>query len=191
LVRDAFHYWRPSSLDDALNDPNWKEAMDAEFDALMKNNMWRLVPPQKGMNIIDSKWVYKIKRRADGSLDRYKSHLVAKGFKQQYGVDYEETFSPVVTAATIRVILSLAVSNGWMIRQLDVHNAFLHGFLEEDVYMHQPPGYEDKKLSHHVCKLDKALYGLKQAPRAWYARLSTKLLQLGFKYPRPTILSSI
>jgi hypothetical protein len=96
-------------------------------------------------------------------------------------VDYEETFSPIVKAPTIRVILSLAISKGWMIQQLDVHNAFLHGFLEEDVFMHQPPGYEDKSRPHYVCKLDKVLYGLKQAPRAWYARLSTKLLELGFK----------
>jgi hypothetical protein len=133
------------------------------------------------MNIIDSKWVYKIKRRADGSLDRYKACLVAKGFKQQYGVDYEKTFSLVVKAVTIRVILSLAISNGWMIQHLDGHNAFLHGFLEQDVYMHQPPGYEDKKLSRHVCKLDKVLYVLKQAPWTWYARLITKLLQLRFQ----------
>jgi hypothetical protein len=96
-------------------------------------------------------------------------------------VDYEETFSPVVKASTIRVILSLAVSQRWMVRQLDVNNAFLHGFLEEDVYMHQLPGYEDKKRPQYVCKLDKALYGLKQAPRAWYARLSSKLLELEFK----------
>jgi hypothetical protein len=96
-------------------------------------------------------------------------------------VDYKETFSLIVKAPTIRVILSLAISKGWMIQQLDVHNAFLHGFLEEDVFMHQPPGYEDKSRPHYVCKLDKVLYGLKQAPRAWYARLSTKLLELGFK----------
>jgi hypothetical protein len=109
--------------------------MDAEYDALMKNKTWHLVPPQKGSNVIDRKWVYKIKRRADGSLGRYKARLVAKGFKQQYGIDYEEIFSPVVKPATIRVILSLVVSQGWTIRKLNVQNAFLHGFLEEDVYM--------------------------------------------------------
>jgi histone deacetylase 1/2 len=122
--------------------------------------------------------VYKIKRKADGSIDRYKARLVAKGFKQRYGIDYEDTFSRVVKSATIRVVLSLAVSRGWKLRQLDVKNAFLHGVLEEEVFMRQPPGYETRL--GHVCKLDKALYGLKQAPRAWYSRLSSKLQSLGF-----------
>jgi hypothetical protein len=114
-------------------------------------------------------------------LDRYKACLVAKGFKQRYVIDYEDTFSHVVKASTIRVILSAAVSRGWSLRQLDVQNAFLHGLLEEEVYMKQPPGYEDKSVPGYVCRLDKALYGLKQAPRAWHSRLSMKLQDLGFK----------
>lgn len=125
--------------------------------------------------------MYKIKRKADGSLDRYKTRLVAKGFKQRYGIDYEDTFSPIVKAVTIRTVLSIVVSRGWSLRQLDVQNAFLHGVLEEEVYMRQPPGYENAKTPNYVCKLDKALYGLKQAPRAWYSRLSGKLYELGFK----------
>jgi hypothetical protein len=131
--------------------------------------------------MIDYKWVYKIKRRVDDIIDRYKPRLVSKGFKQQYVIDYEETFSTVVKSANIRVIMFLTVSQWWVMRQLDVHNAFLHVFLKEDVYMWQPPGYEEKTLSQCVCKLDKVLYGLKHAPRAWYARFSTKLLELGFK----------
>ncbi|WVZ77133.1 hypothetical protein U9M48_025033 [Paspalum notatum var. saurae] len=170
----------PQSVDEALKDKNWKNAMDLEYDALIRNKTWHLVPPQKGRNVIDCKWVYKIKRNPDGSLDRYKARLVAKGFKQRFGIDYEDTFSPVVKAATIRIVLSIAVSRGWNLRQLDVQNAFLHGILEEEVYMKQPPGYEDKSMQNYVCKLDKALYGLKQAPRAWYARLSAKLHELGF-----------
>jgi hypothetical protein len=171
----------PYDLNEALGDVNWKDAMDIEYSALMKNKTWHLVPPKKGRNVIGCKWVYKIKRKADGSLDRYKARLVAKGYKQQYGIDYDDTFSPVVKHATIRIILSIAVSRGWSLRQLDVQNAFLHGVLEEEVYMQQPPGYEDSTKLNYVCKLDKALYGLKQAPRAWYSRLSNKLLSLGFQ----------
>jgi histone deacetylase 1/2 len=155
--------------------------MENEISALQKNKTWHLVHPKYGDNLIDCKWVYKIKRKVDGTIDRYKARLVAKGYKQRYGIDYEDTFSPVVKITTIRLVLSIAVSRGWCLRQLDVLNAFLHGILEEDVYMRQPPGFEDESKPHYVCKLDKVLYGLKQAPRAWYSRLSSKLLQLGFK----------
>jgi len=170
----------PASVREALNDSNWLTAMNQEMQALHRNRTWHLVPPPKVKNIIDCKWVYKVKRKSDGSIDRHKARLVAKGFKQNYGIDYEDTFSPVVKATTIRLILSIAVSRGWSLRQLDVQNAFLHGILEEQVYMHQPPGYVDKNRPLWVCKLDKALYGLKQAPRAWYARLCGKLESLGF-----------
>jgi hypothetical protein len=154
--------------------------MQAEYDALMRNKTWHLVPPQAGRNLIDCKWVCKVKYKADGSLDRHKARLVAKGFKQRLGIDYDDTFSPVVKPATIRLILSLAVSHGWVLRQLDVQNAFLHGILEEEVYMKKPPGFIDPVFPSYNCKLDKALYGLKQAPRAWYSRLNDKLQSLGF-----------
>ena len=170
----------PRNVAEALGDKNWQRAMETEYNALMKNQTWHLVPPKSGRNIIDCKWVYKIKRHSDGTLDRYKARLVAKGFKQRYGIDYEDTFSPVVKAATIRLVLSIAVSRGWSLRQLDVQNAFLHGVLEEEVYMKQPLGFESKHTPSYVCKLDKALYGLKQAPRAWYSRLSKKMQTLGF-----------
>jgi histone deacetylase 1/2 len=109
----------PNNLEEALGDTNWKSAMDDEFSALQRTKTWHLVPPEKERNIIDSKWVFKIKRKA-GTLDKYKARLVAKGYKQRYGIDYEDTFSPVVKAATIRLVLSIAVSNGWSLRQLDV-----------------------------------------------------------------------
>lgn len=128
----------PRNLDEAMADKNWKAAMGDEYSSLMRNETWHLVPPQKGSNIIDCKWVYRIKRKVDGSLDKYKARLIAKWFKQRYGIDYEDTFSPVIKPATIRTILSIVVSRGWMLRQLDVQNAFLHGLLEEEVYMKQP-----------------------------------------------------
>jgi hypothetical protein len=106
--------------------------------------------------------------------------LVAKGFKQCYGVDYDDTFSPVVKFSTIRLVLSIVVSQGWSLREMDVQNAFLHSVLEEDVYMKQPPGFEDPSRPQFHYKLDNALYGLKQAPRAWYSCLSLKLQDLGF-----------
>jgi histone deacetylase 1/2 len=171
---------KPTNVSDALQDANWKHAIDEEFDALHRNNTWRLVPSHVGKNVIDCRWIYKIKRKSDGSIDRYKARLVAKGFKQRYGIDYEDTFSPVVKIANVRLVLAVSVSRGWSLRQLDVKNAFLHGVLEEEVYMRQPPGYEDKDKPTYICKLDKALYGLKQAPRAWYSRLSSKLITLGF-----------
>jgi hypothetical protein len=164
----------------ALKNRDWKAAMNNEIQALAGNKTWHLVPPDNVKNVIDYKWVYKVKSKVDGSLDRYKDMLVAKGFKQRYGIDYEDTFSLVVKAATLQIILSIAISREWCLRQLDVYNVFLHSILEEDIYMKQPPGYEDKSLLHYVYKLDKAIYGLKQAPRAWYSKLSEKLLQLGF-----------
>lgn len=106
----------PTNLQDALNSKQWKAAMDSEYFALMKNKTWHLVPPHQGKNVIDCKWVYKIKKKADDTIDRYKARLVAKGFKQQYGIDYEETFSPVVKAATIRLVLLVAVTRGWSLR---------------------------------------------------------------------------
>jgi histone deacetylase 1/2 len=122
-------------LDKALNDPNWKKAMQEEVEALHKNETWHLVPPIKGANIIDCKWGSKVKRKVDGSIERYKGRLVAKGYKHCYGIDYEDTFSLVVKIATVRLVLSIAVSRGWCLRQLDVQNAFLHGVLQEEVYM--------------------------------------------------------
>jgi hypothetical protein len=164
----------------AMNHPLWRAAMNDEFRALMKNQTWHLVPPHPGLNVIDCKWVFKLKHKPDGSIDRYKARLVAKGFKQQYGVEYDDTFSLVVKPTTIRILLSLAVSCGWSLRQIDIQNAFLHGFLHEDVYMKQLPGFVDSDHLTYLCKLDKSLYGLKQASRAWFSRLSTTLLQLGF-----------
>lgn len=133
------------------------------------------------MNLVGCKWVFRVKQKADGSLDCYKARLVAKGYHQQPGLDFDETFSPVVKPYTIRTVLSVAVHHNWPVHQLDVTNAFLHGHLSEEVYMQQAPGFVDPQFPHYVCKRHKALYGLKQAPRAWFQCLSSFLTDLGFR----------
>ena len=125
----------PTSHRTALSEPAWRAAMEDEFDALQRNQTWRLVPRPSGTNIVGSKWIFKTKLRPVGSIDKHKARLVAHGFTQQHGIDYHDTFSPVVKPVTVRLVLSLAISRGWYLRQVDVSNAFLHGFLEEDVYM--------------------------------------------------------
>ncbi|KAK9067609.1 hypothetical protein SSX86_011720 [Deinandra increscens subsp. villosa] len=174
----------PKGFKTAAKDPKWVHAMDEEMTALRQSNTWTLVPRPQSTNIVGSKWVYRIKYHTDGSVQRYKARLVAQGFTQIPGIDYSHTFSPVVKASTVRVVLSLAVLHKWRLHQLDVNNAFLNGNLNETVFMEQPPGYEDSQYPNHVCKLSKALYGLKQAPRAWFHRLSSFLLTHGFTCSR-------
>jgi hypothetical protein len=170
----------PHDYHTSLRIHHWRETMEKEFSALQANGTWNLVPHVPGVNLIDSKWVCKVKLRVDGSIEHYKARLVAKGLKQQYGLDYDKTFSPVVKQATIRLMLSMALSRRWHIRQLDIQNAFLNGFLDEQVYMRQPPGFTDSTKPDHYCHLIRSLCGLKQAPRAWHARLSSVLGSLGF-----------
>ncbi|WVZ67726.1 hypothetical protein U9M48_016769 [Paspalum notatum var. saurae] len=145
--------------------------MEEEHAALLRNSTWDLVPrPKQGNH----------KFRADGSLERYKARWVLRGFTQRPGIDYAETFSPVVKPATVCNVLSLALSRQWPIHQLDVKNAFLHGTLTETVYCVQPSGFEDSAHPNYVCRLNKSLYGLKQAPRAWYSRFAAYLISIGF-----------
>lgn len=154
--------------------------MTDEFMALMRNGTWSLVPPQPHFNVIGHKWVFRLKRNPDGSISRYKARLVAKGFHQRPGLDFKDTFSPVIKPQTIKLVLCLALSNGWSLTPMDVNNAFLHGTIDEDVYMTQPAGFVHSSLPNYVCKLHKALYGLKQAPRAWFHALRDFLMQYGF-----------
>jgi len=170
----------PHNIRSALAHPGWKAAMGEELEALHKNQTWKLVPCTPNLHVIGSKWVFKSKLKPDGSLDRLKARLVAKGYHQIDGVDYTETFSPVIKPGTIRLIITIALVHKWPIRQLDVENAFLHGVLSENIYMEQPPGMVDLQYPNHVCKLQKALYGLKQAPRAWFDRFSSFLINYGF-----------
>ncbi|KAF5822598.1 putative RNA-directed DNA polymerase [Helianthus annuus] len=169
----------PSCYNEASKDSKWVEAMNLEMEALMRNNTWELVDLPSGRKPIGCKWVYKIKYRSNGEIERYKARLVAKGYNQREGIDFGETFSPVVKMVTIRCVLSLAVQYNWSLYQLDVNNAFLYGSISEDVYMTLPEGYYSKNESK-VCKLVKSLYGLKQAPRKWNEKLTDVLLGIGF-----------
>ncbi|KAM6542216.1 hypothetical protein CsatB_006663 [Cannabis sativa] len=171
----------PASVAEALQHEGWNSAMSDEFYALKRQKTWSLVPRSLADNIVGCKWIFREKFNADGSHQRLKARLVAKGFHQRPGVDFGETFSPVVKAATIRIVLALAVSFDWEVRQIDINNAFLNGILDEDVYMSQPEGFEDPQKPDHVCKLHKSIYGLKQAPRAWYDQLKSALLSWKFE----------
>ena len=170
----------PTSVSQAISQPHWCEAMSTELTALMKHGTWDLVLPPSNCTPVGCKWVFRVKRHADGSVDRFKACLVAKGYDQRPGIDYKETFSPMVKPASIRTVLSIVVMKGWDLRQMDVNNAFLNGALIETVFMAHPPGFKDLSKPNHVCRLKKAIYGLKQAPRAWYTTLKNAILQLGF-----------
>uniref|UniRef100_A0A2N9ECA1 Reverse transcriptase Ty1/copia-type domain-containing protein n=1 Tax=Fagus sylvatica TaxID=28930 RepID=A0A2N9ECA1_FAGSY len=148
--------------------PEWTAAMRDEFDALQRQQTWSLVPPPAGHNIIGCRWVYKLKRTSDGSISRYKARLVAKGFHQKPGLDFDETFSPVVKPPTVRIVLSLAAQHQWPLRQLDISNAFLHGFLKEDVFMVQPPGFVHSALPESS---DPSLFVFRQGSTLLYLLL--------------------
>ena len=158
--------------------------MREEFDALQRNRTWQLVPRPPRANVITGKWVLRHKTRPDGSLERYKARWVVRGFRQRAGVDFTDTFAPVVKPGTIRAVLQLAVSRAWPVHQLNVSDAFLHGHLNEQVFCQQPTGFVDTDYPDHVCLLSRSLYGLKQAPRAWYQRIAAFLQQQGFRSTR-------
>ena len=170
----------PINYQSASKHSHWVQAMQEEYSALRRNQTWSLVPRPSNRPVIGCRWIYKTKFSPNGQVDRFKARLVAKGYHQEGGIDYHETFSPVIKVTTIRLLLSLAISKNWQIRQLDISNAFLHGDLKELIYMEKPQGFTDIALPHHVCRLRKSLYGLKQAPREWYHKLFGQHLRLGF-----------
>ncbi|UYV62645.1 hypothetical protein LAZ67_2001397 [Cordylochernes scorpioides] len=178
------HDQEPLNYEDAIvgqNSKQWKLAMDDEFNSLMKNQTWTYVTLPSDRKAIACKWVYKIKQNADGSNKMFKARLVAKGYSQKPGLDYGETFSPVVKFDSIRTILSLCASLDMEMIQLDVKSAFLNGDLEEELYMEQPQGYENPDFPNHVCSLQKSIYGLKQSPRMWNKKFHEFLIKFDLK----------
>jgi hypothetical protein len=154
--------------------------MDEKIDSIERNNTWDLVDLPEGKNTIGVKWVYKTKLNAKSRVEKYKAILVAQGYGQQSGIDYNETFAPVLRIDTVRMVLAIAAQNRWITHQMDIKYAFLNGYLEEEVYVIQPPGYEIDKHRDKVYKLRKALYGLKQASRVWYSIIDEYLINVGF-----------
>nr|GFA80786.1 retrovirus-related Pol polyprotein from transposon TNT 1-94 [Tanacetum cinerariifolium] len=172
----------PANVADALRDVDWVGAMQEELDQFARLKVWRLVPRLEGNTIIKTKWIFKNKKDKSSLVIQNKARLVAVGYTQQEGIDYDETFSPVARIEAIRLFLACAAHKDFIVFQMDVKTAFLNGILKEEVYVGQPPGFFSKQYPDHVYALDKALYGLKQAPQAWYdVLLSQFLIDSGFQ----------
>ena len=171
----------PKNTEEAMRNNHRKGAMDEEMRALLQNHTWDIVNLPKGKKPVNCRWVYTLKCKSDVSLDRYKARLVARGYTQTFGVDYQETFAPVAKINTIRILISLAVNLDWPLNQYDIKNAFLHGDLKEEIYMDIPSGFGGPAYEGKVCKLNKALYGLKQSPRAWFGRFTQAMKALGYQ----------
>jgi hypothetical protein len=154
--------------------------MAEEYQSILKNDVWDIVPRPEGKSVVTSKWIYKIKHVADGSVEKYKARFLARGFSQVEGIDYEETFAPVARYTSIRTIIALTISMGWEPHQIDVKTTFLNGEIEDEFYIEQLEGFVIHDDKSHVCRLKKSMYGLKQAPRAWYEKTDGFLMSLGF-----------
>jgi hypothetical protein len=170
----------PTCFEEAIQRKEWANAMTEEYQSIMKNEVWEIVPRPKNKDGVSSRWLFKIKHVVDGSIEKYKARLVARGFSQKKGIDYEETFAPMARYTSIRTIIALAAKMKWKLHQMDMKTAFLTGVIEEEVYIEQHQGFEVEDRKSHVCKLKKALYRLKQAPRAWYGHIDSFLTSLGF-----------
>ena len=158
----------------------WMDAMIEEYQSILNNDVWEIVPRPKDKSVVSSKWIFKTKHSADGSIEKFKARFVTWGFSQKEGIDYEENFALVAIYTSIKTILALASKMKWKLHQMDVNTTFLNGFIEEEVYFEQPQGFETHDKKTHVWRLKKNLYGLKKAPRAWYGRVDGFLMSLGF-----------
>jgi hypothetical protein len=167
-------------IEDALRDPDWVVAMQEELNNFTRNEVWHLVP-RPNQNVVGTMWVFRNKQDEHGVVTRNKARLVAKGYSQVEGLDFDETYAPVARLESIRILLVYATYHGFKLYQMDMKSAFLNGPIKEEVYVKQPPGFEDSEYPTHVYKLSKALYGLKQAPIAWYECLRDFLIINGFK----------
>ncbi|GJY10529.1 retrovirus-related pol polyprotein from transposon TNT 1-94 [Tanacetum coccineum] len=171
----------PKNVNEALGDESWIVAMQEELNQFIANDIWELVPQPRNMTIIGTKWVFRNKLDENGIVSRNKARLVAQGYNQQEGIDYDETYAPVARLESIRILLAYACALDFKLFQMDVKSAFLNGFINEEVYVAQPSGFIDFEKPDHVYKLKKALYGLKQAPKAWYDRLKAFLIKHEYK----------
>lgn len=170
LIETGAVYLEPQTYKEALNSEysnDWQSAMQREYDSLIENRTWDLVPLPPGRKKVQCKWVYKIKYKSSGEIDKFKARLVAKGYSQKPGIDYTETFSPVVKHSSIRIILAIAAARKMHLIQFDIGTAFLNGDLHEDIYMSQPEGFIPIGCEKLVCKLKKSMYGLRQSARQW------------------------
>ncbi|GKA07871.1 retrovirus-related pol polyprotein from transposon TNT 1-94 [Tanacetum coccineum] len=166
----------PKNVKEAIQDESWTMSMQEELNQFKTNDVWSLVPPPDNQTIIGTKWVFKNKLDENGVISRNKSRLVAQGYNQQEGIDFDETYAPVARLESIRILLAYACAHDFNLFQMDVKSDFLNGFINEKVYVAQPPSFIDFEKPNHVFKLKKALFGLKQAPKAWYDRLKAFLL---------------
>ena len=158
----------PTTVGELLKYPHLREAMDEEMHALAQNHIWDIVQKPLMKILVGCRWVFTVKYRSDGTLERYTARLVAKGYTQTYGIEYKENFPPVAKMNTIRVLISLVVNLDWDMQQYDIKNAFLHEELDAEICMEIPPGYNKMGNIAKVCRLKKVLYSLKQPPRVWF-----------------------
>jgi hypothetical protein len=170
----------PTCFEETIQKKEWANAMTKEYQFIIKNDVWEIVPRSKSKDVVSSKWFFKIKHSTNGSIEKYKTRFVARGFSQKEGIDYEEAFPSVAKYTLIRTIIALTAKMKWKLHQMDVKTTFLNGVIEEEVYIEKPQGFDVEDRKTHVCKLKKDLYGLNQTPRAWYGRIEIFPDEIGF-----------